>query len=141
MNPHLVKKLEIIKNTATLSRVWLVGGMGQLGRSFLPALNHIYGEDNILISDTWEVAPVPNYEQLDAIHLEDYRVLAQKFKPDLIMHLPALLSGLFTSHLRTEEGSSPSSQQQQFPERMQSFPGTQRPSFLSFQYFRLRICQ
>lgn len=99
MNPHLLAKLDKIKKTAKLSRVWLVGGLGQLGQSFMPALTHVYGQDNILISDTLQLAPVPNYEQLDAIHLEDYRVLGLKFKPDLIMHLPALLSGGFISNL------------------------------------------
>lgn len=99
MNPHLLAKLDKIKAGAKLSRVLLVGGMGQLGKSFLPALQHIYGESNILVSDTWEFAPVKNYEQVDAIHIEDYRSVVQKFRPSLIMHLPALLSGKLTSHL------------------------------------------
>jgi hypothetical protein len=118
MNQHLLKKLDKIKTTAKLSKVLVVGGMGQLGRSFYPALCHIYGTENIVTCDTWDFAPVENYEHLDAIHLEDYRNLGLKVRPNLILHLPALLSGLLTSHLRVKTGPGAPSQQQQFPQRM-----------------------
>lgn len=85
-----------------MSRILMVGGLGQLGQSFMPALHHIYGADNIIVADVAEhnqIKAVANYEQLDAIHLEDYRVLVKKFKPSMIIHLPALLSGVLISYL------------------------------------------
>lgn len=88
----------------------VVGGSGQLGQSFAPALNHIYGIENVLITDINEKGFCQNYEYLDAMKFEDYSKIAKSFKPSLILHLPALLSDNIISDLRKKTRLSPESE-------------------------------
>ena len=75
-----------------------MGGMGQIGQSLAPCLKEIYGADNILVTDVLDreelpVEPVVDYKRLNAL---DYAALinfTMRFKPTVIYHLSAILSG------------------------------------------------
>jgi len=69
----------------------LVGGLGQIGEELTPALTYIYGKDNILVTDIHEKS-MANYLQLNALDYDNFKKVAQDFKPSIILHLPALLS-------------------------------------------------
>ena len=80
----------------------LVGGLGQIGRDLLEPLRFIYGDSNILVTDLFNKPPANftlNYEQLDALNKDKYEKIANNFKPSAILHLSALLSGIFTRKL------------------------------------------
>ena len=77
----------------------LVGGCGQLGQTFKPALDYIYGEENVLVTDVHQTHDLANYKFLNAIDYLDYKTVASTFQPSLILHLPALLSGTLKSNM------------------------------------------
>jgi threonine 3-dehydrogenase len=69
----------------------LVGGLGQIGEELTPALTHVYGKENILVTDIHEKA-MDNYLQLNAFDYDKMLKTAKDFNPSIILHLPALLS-------------------------------------------------
>lgn len=76
-----------------MNRVLLIGGNGQIGEGLLEPLNYIYGEQNVLVTDQTPTSKASNYLQMDALDQSAMRDVFQDFKPDLVFHLVALLSG------------------------------------------------
>ena len=70
-----------------------------MGQSFKPALDYVYNSTNVLVTDVQETHHTENYCDLNALDYEDYLSVAKRFRPDLIIHLPALLSGYVNSNL------------------------------------------
>lgn len=93
MNLRLMPKLEILKKRRQMSRVLLIGGNGQIGESLLEPLNYLYGEQNVLVTDQSPKSKAANYLQLDALDQSAMKTVFDDFKPDLVFHLVALLSG------------------------------------------------
>ena len=51
MNSKLIKKLDVIKQTRSLKRLFLTGSSGQIGQELIPALSYVYGKENLFLSD------------------------------------------------------------------------------------------
>lgn len=90
---RILPKLELLKSNKKMSRVLLIGGNGQIGEGLLEPLNYIYGENNVLITDQSHTSKASNYLQLDALDKVEMKKVFDDFKPDLVFHLVALLSG------------------------------------------------
>ena len=93
MNLRMMSKLEKLKMNKKMGRVLLIGGNGQIGEGLLEPLNYIYGENNVLVTDQATSSKAQNYLQLDAMDKSAMANVFQDFKPDLVFHLVALLSG------------------------------------------------
>lgn len=93
MNGRLLAKLEKLKSTKQMQRVLLIGGNGQIGESLMQPLNFIYGSENVLFCDRTATSKASNYMQLDAMDQKAMAGVFREFKPDLVFHLVALLSG------------------------------------------------
>ena len=93
---------EKLKLTKKMNRVLLIGGNGQIGEALMDPLNYVYGEQNVLFTDQTPDSKAKNYLQLDALDKGEMRRIFEDFKPDLVFHLVALLSGEFLkNHLST----------------------------------------
>lgn len=80
----------------------LIGGMGQIGQSLTPALKELYGADNVLVTDVLDldelpIEPVVDYKRLNALDYAAISNFTMRFKPTVIYHLSAILSGFITS--------------------------------------------
>lgn len=94
MNTRYLHKLEKLKSIKKMDRVLLIGGNGQIGEGLLDPLNFIYGENNVLVTDQATSSKASNYLQLDALDMEEMTRVFDDFKPNLVFHLVALLSGI-----------------------------------------------
>jgi dTDP-4-dehydrorhamnose reductase len=95
MNSRFLNKLEKLKLNKKMERVLLIGGNGQIGEGLLEPLNYIYGEKNVLVTDQSSTSLASNYIQLDAMDNKSMTQIFDDFKPNLVFHLVALLSGNF----------------------------------------------
>ena len=93
MIQRILPKLEMLKSTKKMERVLLIGGNGQIGEGLLEPLNFVYGENNVLVTDQAETSKASNYIQLNALDKNNMQKIFEDFKPDLVFHLVALLSG------------------------------------------------
>ena len=93
MNSRFLNKLEKLKSVKKMERVLLIGGNGQIGEGLLEPLNFIYGEKNVLVTDQGTTSKASNYLQLDALDNNEMTKIFDDFKPNLVFHLVALLSG------------------------------------------------
>ena len=93
MIQRILPKLEMLKSTKKMERVLLIGGNGQIGEGLLDPLNFVYGEKNVLFTDQAETSKASNYLQLNALDKNKMQQVFEDFKPDLVFHLVALLSG------------------------------------------------
>lgn len=98
---RMIPKLESLKANKSAGRVLLIGGNGQIGEALLEPLNFLYGEDKVLVTDQAPSGNGPNYLQLDAMDRSAMHRVFQDFKPDLVFHLVALLSGTIFFNCKT----------------------------------------
>ncbi len=72
----------------------LTGSNGQLGCGLQPHLDWLYGAENILYTDIQDNSKrgTKHYEKLNCNDEERLKYLVKQFKPDLIIHLAAILS-------------------------------------------------
>ena len=91
----VLNKLDFLKNNKKLERVLLIGGNGQVGQSLQEPLKYIYGESNLLITDLEKKNDYKNFVKLDAMDKIEMLKIFEDFKPDLVLHLVALLSGMY----------------------------------------------
>lgn len=93
LSQKLIRRLDVIKANKTLERVLIIGGNGQIGEGMYKPLEYIYGEGNVLITDKMENSHADNYIQMDAFDKDGMKQIFKDFRPDMVMHLVALLSG------------------------------------------------
>jgi len=100
MHTRYLHKLEKLKSIKKMDRVLLIGGNGQIGEGLLEPLNFIYGENNVLVTDQATSSRASNYLQLDALDKEEMTRVFDDFKPNLVFHLVALLSGITIAYIK-----------------------------------------
>ena len=86
--------LKSIQKSGKISRILMTGGNGQLGTEILPYLYELYGQDNILITDS---APTTNpfckkFEVLNVLDRSKVESTINSFNPNYIIHFAAILS-------------------------------------------------
>ncbi|MDR1739227.1 MAG: NAD-dependent epimerase/dehydratase family protein [Bacteroidales bacterium] len=82
-----------------MKKILITGAGGQIGSELTCALRKIYGAENILATDLSpkaeeKIATKGPFEILDVMQVEGITNLVQKFKPDAIFHLAAILSAV-----------------------------------------------
>ncbi len=82
-----------------IKKILITGAGGQIGSELTCALRKIYGAENILATDLSQkaeekIATKGPFETLDVMQVEDITKLVQKFKPDAVFHLAAILSAV-----------------------------------------------
>ena len=87
--------LNDLKLSGKIKKILVTGSNGQLGLGLIPCLNQLYGEKNIMCASI-EKAPlskdVKQYKQLDVSDEKKFNKMVDSFKPDLLIHMAAILS-------------------------------------------------
>mmetsp|Transcript_12922 Transcript_12922/g.24000 ORF Transcript_12922/g.24000 Transcript_12922/m.24000 type:complete len:314 (-) Transcript_12922:243-1184(-) len=76
----------------SFSRVLVLGGCGQLGIKLASALYSQHGKQNVMVTDL-KVDHFPDGVPLDATDPAAVEDAVQQFRPDVVYHLAAMLSG------------------------------------------------
>ncbi|NJH96904.1 L-threonine 3-dehydrogenase [Staphylococcus agnetis] len=80
-----------------MKKIFITGALGQIGTELVAKCREIYGNENVLATDIREpeagsiVAEGP-FEILDVTDADKMEQLVEKFQPDTMMHMAALLS-------------------------------------------------
>jgi len=94
--------LSTTKNCQT--KFFITGGRGQLGRGIANELSKRHGPENVLLTDMSNPSEEDiskGYDKnLDVCNVEQYENYVAEFKPDWILHLPALLSASCEANLQ-----------------------------------------
>jgi len=81
-----------------MKRILLTGSLGQIGSELILLLRDKYGKENVLPTDirepTGKVAASGEFQLLDCTDQAAIHTTIEKFKPDTIYHLAALLSAV-----------------------------------------------
>ena len=81
-----------------MERILVTGAIGQIGSELTLLLRDIYGSSNVLATDIREpekdLLESGPFEKMDCTDTENIKEVVQKFKPDTIYHLAALLSAV-----------------------------------------------
>ena len=77
-------------------RVLVTGCCGQVGSALVPKLYEKYGVENVMCTD---IAEKPSFvkgkfAKLDVANDKDFKELSFEYKPSIILHLAAILSGI-----------------------------------------------
>ena len=77
-------------------KVLVTGCGGQVGSALVPRLYEKYGVQNVLCTDvTNQPAFVKGqFTKLDVSYDKDFKEVANEYKPNIILHLAAILSGI-----------------------------------------------
>lgn len=94
LSQKILNKIDFLKTNKTMNRILLIGGNGQIGEALQFPLSEIYGVQNVLVTDLEKKSDYKNFKELDAMNIQDMKVVFEEFKPDLVLHLVALLSGI-----------------------------------------------
>jgi len=76
----------------------ITGGAGQVGQIIYPELCDRYGKENVLVTDLKETNVFKKFEKLDALDAKAVNSLMENFSPDIVIHLPSLLSAMGEKH-------------------------------------------
>lgn len=86
----------MIRKSKKLSKIMVTGAQGQIGQELLEPLVWVYGPQNVLFTDLVKKSDFSagkQFEFLDVLDEERFMRLTREFRPDLLMHLPCMLSG------------------------------------------------
>jgi dTDP-4-dehydrorhamnose reductase len=94
INQSIFKLSLNLKKQGKIKRIMLTGSNGQLGCGLQPHLDSLYGSENVLYTDMHENSKKQTkiYNKLNCNDEVRLKQLVKEFKPDLIIHLAAILS-------------------------------------------------
>lgn len=82
-----------------MKKILVTGALGQIGTELVIYLREIYGNDNIIVSDIAPKGPENvlksgPFEILNVLDAKRINEVVEKYKPDVIIHLAAILSAV-----------------------------------------------
>lgn len=79
-----------------MKRILVTGALGQIGTELVAELRRRYGAENVVASDIRQPAAAGEgpFEQLDCLDRERLERVLERWRPDTILHLAALLSAV-----------------------------------------------